>query len=120
MGIRLSPAVCTTDTINLAHRAVQKMASPVEHSPGPRTKEHDHGTSVVRSIAADRQGRWAREGHRPALRHPPRPEGIRQSVLRAVMKKRHELGLSPVPTGPSSDIPTAAVDPYEEGIRNAA
>jgi hypothetical protein len=37
-----------------------------------------------------------------------------------LMKKRHELGLSPVPTGPSSDIPANLVDKYEDGIRDAA
>jgi hypothetical protein len=37
-----------------------------------------------------------------------------------LLRKRHELGVSPIPTGPSSDLPDAAVGPYEEGIRLAA
>ncbi len=37
-----------------------------------------------------------------------------------LMKKRHELGLSPIPTGPSSDIPASVVDRYEDAIRSAA
>jgi hypothetical protein len=37
-----------------------------------------------------------------------------------LLKKRHELGLSPIPTGPSSEIPSAKVDKYEDGIREAA
>src|SRR3954453_21846027 len=37
-----------------------------------------------------------------------------------LMKKRHELGVLPVPTGPSQDLPAAAHAPYEEAIRAAA
>src|SRR5947209_6420194 len=37
-----------------------------------------------------------------------------------LLRKRHELGVSPLPTGPSADLPEAAVGPYEEGIRSAA
>ena len=37
-----------------------------------------------------------------------------------LMKKRQELGVSPVPTGPASDLPSAVHEPYEEGIRQAA
>jgi hypothetical protein len=37
-----------------------------------------------------------------------------------LLRKRHELGVSPIPTGPSADLPDAAVTPYEEGIRAAA
>lgn len=37
-----------------------------------------------------------------------------------LMKKRHELGVSPMPTGPSSDLPTSVHQPYEEAIRDAA
>ena len=36
-----------------------------------------------------------------------------------LMKKRHELGVSPVPTGPSKDLPAAVHAPYEEAIRQA-
>jgi hypothetical protein len=36
-----------------------------------------------------------------------------------LMKKRHELGVSPVSTGPSQDLPPAAHEPYEEAIRQA-
>src|SRR5437763_16410557 len=37
-----------------------------------------------------------------------------------LLKKRQELGVSPIPTGPSTDLPDAAVGPYEDGIRSAA
>jgi hypothetical protein len=37
-----------------------------------------------------------------------------------LMKKRHELGVSPIPTGPSQDLPAATHAPYEEAIREAA
>jgi hypothetical protein len=37
-----------------------------------------------------------------------------------LLKKRFELGVSPIPTGPSQDIPEALHEPYEEGIRTAA
>lgn len=36
-----------------------------------------------------------------------------------LLKKRHELGLSPVPTGASQDIPESKQQPYEEAIRQA-
>lgn len=36
-----------------------------------------------------------------------------------LLKKRYELGLSPVPTGASQDIPEGKQAPYEEGIRLA-
>ena len=36
-----------------------------------------------------------------------------------LMQKRHELGVSPVPTGPSKDLPPAVHAPYEEAIRQA-
>jgi hypothetical protein len=37
-----------------------------------------------------------------------------------LMKKRHELGVSPVPTAPSHELPADLHAPYEEGIRQAA
>src|SRR5260370_947789 len=37
-----------------------------------------------------------------------------------LLRKRHELGVSPIPTGPSADLPDAAVTPYEDGIRAPA
>ncbi len=37
-----------------------------------------------------------------------------------LMKKRHELGVNPIPTGPAQDLPAAAHPPYEEAIRAAA
>ncbi len=43
-------------------------------------------------------------------------QGLFYSML---MKKRHELGLSPVPTG-SQDVPSQLLEPFEEAIRNAA
>jgi hypothetical protein len=36
-----------------------------------------------------------------------------------LMKKRHELGVSPVPTGPAQDLPEAVHAPYEDAIRAA-
>jgi hypothetical protein len=36
------------------------------------------------------------------------------------MKKRHELGVNPVPTGPASDLPAEVHGAYEGGIREAA
>jgi hypothetical protein len=36
-----------------------------------------------------------------------------------LMKKRHELGVSPLPTAPSSELPESVHEPYEEGIRQA-
>ena len=36
-----------------------------------------------------------------------------------LMRKRHELGVSPIPTGPSKDLPTEVHAPYEEAIRQA-
>src|SRR5262245_17444137 len=36
-----------------------------------------------------------------------------------LMKKRHELGVSPVPTGPAQALPAAAHAPYEDAIRSA-
>src|SRR5262249_1648120 len=37
-----------------------------------------------------------------------------------LMKKRLELGVSPVPTGASEDLPPETHEPYEEAIRQAA
>jgi hypothetical protein len=37
-----------------------------------------------------------------------------------LMKKRQELGVSTVPTGPAQDLPEAVHEAYEEGIRQAA
>jgi hypothetical protein len=37
-----------------------------------------------------------------------------------LMKKRHELGVSPVPTAPAQDLPEAVHVPFEEAIRAAA
>src|SRR5262249_11444560 len=36
-----------------------------------------------------------------------------------LMKKRYDLGISPVPPGPSQDLPPAAHAPYEDAIREA-
>lgn len=36
-----------------------------------------------------------------------------------LLKKRHELGVSPVPSGPSQDLPETVHAPYEEAIRAA-
>jgi hypothetical protein len=37
-----------------------------------------------------------------------------------LLKKRQELGVSPVPTGPSTELPPETHAPYEEAIRDAA
>jgi hypothetical protein len=37
-----------------------------------------------------------------------------------LMKKRHELGVSPVPTAPAADLPREVHEPFEEAIRDAA
>jgi hypothetical protein len=37
-----------------------------------------------------------------------------------LMKKRFELGVSPMPTAPSSELPTAVHEPYESAIRESA
>jgi hypothetical protein len=37
-----------------------------------------------------------------------------------LMKKRHELGVSPVPTGSNQDLPTGTHRDFEDGIREAA
>src|SRR5437899_1515359 len=37
-----------------------------------------------------------------------------------LMKKRHELGVSPVPTGNNQDLPPDIHPAFEEGIREAA
>jgi hypothetical protein len=37
-----------------------------------------------------------------------------------LLKKRHELGVSPIPTGPSQDLPAVVHEPYEQAIREAA
>jgi hypothetical protein len=37
-----------------------------------------------------------------------------------LLKKRHELGVSAIPTGPAQDLPASVHDAYEEGIRHAA
>ncbi len=37
-----------------------------------------------------------------------------------LMKRRHELGVSPVPTGPAQDLPASVHVPYEGAIREAA
>jgi hypothetical protein len=36
-----------------------------------------------------------------------------------LMKKRHELGVSPLPTAPSSELPESVHESYEDGIRQA-
>src|SRR5262245_46900055 len=37
-----------------------------------------------------------------------------------LLQKRHELGVSPIPTGPAEELPAEVHEPYEEGIRAAA
>jgi hypothetical protein len=36
-----------------------------------------------------------------------------------LLKKRHELGVCPIPTGPSQELPESAHEPYENAIREA-
>src|SRR6476661_3921304 len=50
-----------------------------------------------------------------------RDEGDYSGLFYALlMKKRHELGVNPVPTGPASDLPSEVHLAYEGGIRDAA
>lgn len=51
-----------------------------------------------------------------ALRERKEYPGLFYALL---LKKRHELGLSPMPTGPSPDCPEEFHQPYEEAIRAA-
>lgn len=37
-----------------------------------------------------------------------------------LLKKRHELGVLPIPTSPAQDLPQEVQEPYEEAIRQAA
>jgi hypothetical protein len=37
-----------------------------------------------------------------------------------LLNKRHELGVSSIPTGPSQDLPNTVHEAYEDGIRDAA
>ncbi|HJT79092.1 MAG TPA: hypothetical protein VJ739_17990 [Gemmataceae bacterium] len=37
-----------------------------------------------------------------------------------LMKRRHELGVSPIPTAPAQELPVEAHAPYEDAIREAA
>src|SRR5262245_38019335 len=37
-----------------------------------------------------------------------------------LLKRRHELGVNPIPTGPSSDLPERVHTDYEQSIREAA
>src|ERR1700724_3464142 len=36
-----------------------------------------------------------------------------------LMKKRHELGVSPIPTGPAQELPEEMHEAYEDAIRHA-
>jgi hypothetical protein len=51
------------------------------------------------------------------LRERKNYQGLFYALL---LKKRHELGVSPLPTGPSQDLPEAVHAPYEDAIREAA
>src|SRR5437867_5255850 len=51
-----------------------------------------------------------------ALRERKDYTGLFYALL---MKRRHELGVSPIPTGPSQDLPKEVHEPYEEAIRQA-
>lgn len=37
-----------------------------------------------------------------------------------LMKRRHELGVNPIPTGPADDLPAAVHEAYEQAIRESA
>ena len=52
-----------------------------------------------------------------ALREQKDYTGLFYALL---MKKRHELGVSPVPTGPAQALPKEVHAPYEDAIRDAA
>jgi hypothetical protein len=51
-----------------------------------------------------------------ALRERKDHRGLFHALL---MKKRHDLGVSPIPTGPFQDVPEAKQAEYEEAIRAA-
>ena len=52
-----------------------------------------------------------------ALREQKDYTGLFYALL---MKKRHELGVSPIPTGPAQALPKEVHVPYEDAIRDAA
>src|SRR6266404_4907100 len=52
-----------------------------------------------------------------ALRKQKDYTGLFYALL---MKKRHELGVSPIPTGPAQALPKEVHTPYEDAIRDAA
>lgn len=51
-----------------------------------------------------------------ALREKKDYAGLFYALL---LKKRHELGVSPIPSGPSQDLPAELHEPYEDAIRDA-
>ena len=48
-----------------------------------------------------------------------REKDYRNLFYALLMKRRHELGVSPFPTGPAADLPPAAHAAYEDAIRDA-
>jgi hypothetical protein len=75
------------------------------------------------ALFADLQARLAREG--PAAAAEALCAALRESgdyaglFYARLLKKRLELGVSPVPTGPAADLPGDLHPAYEEAIRDA-
>jgi len=60
------------------------------------------------------------EEHRPLLSKLVRAAEDFQGLFYALlMKKRVELGVSPFPTGPATELPAHTHEPYEDAIRAA-
>src|SRR5271154_6159401 len=130
-----------TDTINLARPTVQTMmplhsrrffcSRPLRGRPGsqtPATEETPFDgprtTKMDQAMFDQLQQTMQTEG--PAKAIDKLCDNLRERkdyshlFYAMLMKKRHELGLSPIPTGPSSEIPASAVDSYEDSIRSSA
>src|SRR5262249_52772226 len=82
----------------------------------PRMTDADLFDDLRRTLA-ERGGPAAVEQLCDALRARKDYAGLFYALL---MKKRHELGVSPVPTEPAQALPASAHAAYEDGIREAA
>jgi hypothetical protein len=76
------------------------------------------------AVFADLEQTLSRQGPEAALQklcNRLRQERDYTSLFYALlMQKRHQLGVSPLPTGAASELPESVHAPYEEGIRQAA
>ncbi|MFM7152076.1 MAG: hypothetical protein ACKO23_19795 [Gemmataceae bacterium] len=75
-------------------------------------------------IFADLEATFRDKGSREAIDHlcnHLRSTGDYQALFYALLVKgRHDLGVSPMPTGSAEELPASVHEPYEEVIRNAA